>query len=142
MQNHTVTPNGLGKIPAVLAYNHRSPVRGIGVSDISDIADAQKFVYNLTSEVEQSVRTNGHPALAKTTGTEASAGAGAIVLMEDNLDPGLKPYMLSVETDTDSIYNAIKHTTEVIDKMGSVGSIRSTEAQRLSGVAQEQEFQL
>jgi hypothetical protein len=138
----TEEENGLGFIPAVLAYNHRSPVRGIGVSDISDIADAAKFIYNLTSEVEQSVRINGHPALVKTPGTEATAGAGAIIQMEDNLDPGLKPYMLSVTTDSNSIYGAINHTVTAIDKMANTGSIRGTEATRMSGVAQEQEFQL
>ena len=134
--------NQLGKIPAIIAYNQRSPARGIGISDIADIAMAQKFLYNLTSEVEQSIRINGHPALVKTVGTEASAGAGAIVTMEDNLDSGLKPYMLSVSTDTNQIYQAIGHTIESIDKMANTGSIRSTEARRLSGVAQEQEFQL
>ena len=142
VQEETIEPNGLGKIPAVLAYNHRSPVRGIGVSDISDIAAAQKFIYNLNSEVEQSVRVNGHPALVKTPGTEASAGAGAIIQMEDNLDPGLKPYMLAVSTDIGSIFTAINHATEAIDKMANTGSIRSTESRRMSGVAQEQEFQL
>jgi hypothetical protein len=134
--------NQLGSIPAVLAYNHRSPVRGIGVSDIADISMAAKFIYNLTSEVEQSVRINGHPALVKTAGTEAMAGAGAIIQMEDNMDPGLKPYMLTVSTDTNSIYSAINHTVTAIDKMANTGSIRSTEATRMSGVAQEQEFQL
>jgi hypothetical protein len=137
-----VEVNGLGKIPAVLAYNHRSPVRGIGVSDIADIADAQKFIYNMTSEVEQSVRVNGHPALVKTAGTEAGAGAGAIIQIEENLDPGLKPYMLSVSTDIESIFTAINHATEAIDKMANTGSIRSIESRRMSGVAQEQEFQL
>jgi hypothetical protein len=137
-----VEVNGLGKIPAVLAYNHRSPVRGIGVSDIADIADAQKFIYNMTSEVEQSVRVNGHPALVKTAGTEAGAGAGAIIQIEENLDPGLKPYMLSVSTDIASIFTAINHATEAIDKMANTGSIRSIESRRMSGVAQEQEFQL
>lgn len=142
VSEQTVEINGLGKIPAVIAYNHRSPVRGIGVSDISDIADAQKFIYNLTSEVEQSVRINGHPALVKTAGTEAMAGAGAVVQIEDNLDPGLKPYVLSVSTDTNSIYAAIEHTVSSIDKMANTGSVRSTEAQRMSGVAQQQEFEL
>jgi uncharacterized protein (DUF433 family) len=134
--------NGLGLIPAVLAYNQRSPVRGIGVSDIADISMAAKFIYNLTSEVEQSVRINGHPALVKTSGTEATAGAGAIIQIEENLDPGLKPYMLSVTTDTGSIYGAVNHTVTAIDKMANTGSIRGTEATRMSGVAQEQEFQL
>lgn len=142
VRSQTVETNQLGLIPCVLAYNHRSPVRGLGVSDISDIADASKFVYNLTSEVEQSVRINGHPALVKTASTEASAGAGAVIQIEENLDPGLKPYMLSVNTDTNSIYAAITHTVSAIDKMANTGSIRGTVATQMSGIAQEQEFQL
>lgn len=142
VMEHTVEVNELGEIPAVCAYNQKSPVRGIGISDISDIADAQKFIYNMTSEVEQSVRINGHPALVKTAGTEASAGAGAIIQMEDNLDPGLRPFILSVATDVNQIFTAIQHYSSIIDKIANTGSIRSTEASRMSGVAQEQEFQL
>ena len=142
VDEHYVEVNGLGEIPAVISYNIKSPVRGIGISDITDIADAQKTIYNLTSEVEQSIRINGHPALVKTAGTEAMAGAGAIVQMEDNLDPGLKPYVLSVSTDIASIFTAINHVTASIDKMANTGSIRATEATQMSGIAQEQEFQL
>lgn len=140
--SHTIEPNPLGEIPAIIAYNHKTPVRGIGMSDIADIAKAQRTIYNLTSEVEQSIRINGHPALVKTPGTEASAGAGAVIQMEDNLDPGLKPYILSVSTDVNQIYTAIEHVTGIIDKMSNTGSIRATESRRMSGVAQEQEFQL
>jgi len=139
---HIVEPNGIGEIPAMIAYSRKSPVRGFGVSDITDIADAQKTIYNLTSEVEQSIRINGHPALVKTAGAEASAGAGAIIQIEDNMDSGLKPYILSVSTDTDSIFTAIKHTTDAIDKMANTGAIRSNLASRMSGVAQQQEFEL
>jgi hypothetical protein len=142
VKEQTIEVNGLGEIPAVLAYNHRSPVRGIGVSDISDIAMAQKTIYNLTSECEQSVRINGHPALAATAGTELSAGAGAVIRMEDNLDPGLRPFMLAVSTDINSIFTAINHVTESIDKMANTGSIRATESRRMSAVAQQQEFEL
>jgi hypothetical protein len=142
VMEHTIEPNGLGEIPAVCAYNQKSAVRGIGISDITDIADAQRFIYNMTSEVEQSIRINGHPALVKTPGTEASAGAGAIIQMEDNLDPGLKPYILSVSTDVNQIFTAISHYSDIIDKIANTGSIRSTESRRISGVAQEQEFQL
>ena len=142
IMEHMIEVNELGEIPAVCAYNQKSPVRGIGISDINDIADAQKFIYNMTSEVEQSVRINGHPALVKTAGTEASAGAGAIIQMEDNLDSGLKPYMLSVSTDVNQIFTAINHYSNIIDKIANTGSIRATESRRMSGVAQEQEFQL
>jgi hypothetical protein len=140
--SHSIEPNPLGEIPAIIAYNFKSPVRGVGISDIVDIAKAQRTIYNLTSEVEQSIRINGHPALCKTAGTEASAGAGAIIQMEDNLDPGLRPYVLSVSTDINQIFTAINHVTEIIDKMANTGSIRDTSAKVMSGVSREHEFQL
>ena len=142
VKEHTIEVNQLGEIPAICAYNIKSPVRGIGQSDISDIANAQKSVYNLTSEVEQSIRINGHPTIVKTVDVEMSAGAGSVALMPDNLDPGLKPYAMTVSTDITSIFTAINHVTDVIDKMANTGSIRSVESRRMSGVAQEQEFQL
>jgi hypothetical protein len=135
-------PNPLNDIPVICVYNQKSPVRGLGISDISDISRIQRFIYNMTSEVEQSIRINGHPALAATAGTELTAGAGAVIRMEDNLDPGLKPYAIEVSTDVNQIYTAIEHATSVIDKMANTGSIRATEARRMSGVAQQQEFEL
>jgi len=135
-------PNGLGRVPAVICYGTRSPVRGIGASDISDIADHQKKIYNELSEVEQSIRLNGHPALVKTPDVEASAGAGAIVSMPDNLDPGLKPYMLSVSTDIGAIYASIAASVAAIDKMANTGAIRTSESRSISGVAMRTEFEL
>lgn len=135
--------NGLGKIPAVICYNGRSTVRGIGVSDIADIADAQKFIYNATSEVEQSIRLDSHPSLVKTPETQAGIGAGSLIHMPDNLDPGLKPYLLEFGgASVDSIYLSIKHTIESIDKMANTGGVRASESRTLSGVAMETEFQL
>jgi len=136
-------PNGLGKIPAVCAYNGRSTVRGIGVSDIADIADAQRFIYNATSEVEQSIRMNTHPSLVKTPETEAGIGAGSLIHMPDNLDPGLKPYLLEFSgSSVDAIYQSIQHTIDAIDKMANTGAVRATQSRTLSGVAMETEFQL
>lgn len=135
--------NGLGKIPAVIAYNGRSTVRGIGVSDIADIADAQKFIYNATSEVEQSIRLDSHPSLVKTPETQAGIGAGSLIHMPENLDPGLKPYLLEFGgASVASIYESIKHTIDTIDKMANTGAVRATESRTLSGVAMETEFQL
>lgn len=135
--------NGLGKIPAVIAYNGRSVVRGIGVSDIADIADAQKFIYNATSEVEQTIRMDSHPSLVKTPETQAGTGSGAIIHMPENLDPGLKPYLLEFNgASVDSIYAAVNHAIDSIDKMANTGAVRATESRTLSGVAMETEFQL
>jgi hypothetical protein len=135
-------PNGLGRIPATICYATRSPVRGIGGSMISDIADAQKMIYNLSSEVEQSIRINGHPTLVKTVEVEASAGAGSVALMPDGMDPGLKPYLLNVSTDINQIYTSINSLVNSIDKMANTGAVRATESRTLSGVAMETEFQL
>jgi len=142
VNSELVEVNGLGSIPAVIAYGTRSPVRGIGASDISDIADHQKKIYNELSEVEQSIRLNGHPTVVKTPDVEMSAGAGSIALMPDNLDPGLKPYMLNVSTDISAIYNSIQQSVQAIDKMANTGAIRATESRTLSGVAMRTEFEL
>jgi hypothetical protein len=135
--------NGLGKIPAVCAYNGRSTTRGIGISDIADIADQQRFIYNATSEVEASIRMNTHPSLCVTSETVIGTGAGSIIQMETNLDPGLKPYLLEYTgASVASIYEAIKHAIDSIDKMANTGAVRAVESRTLSGVAMETEFAL
>ena len=138
-----IEDNQLRFIPAVICYNARSSVRGIGVSDIADIADMQKFIYNATSEVEQSIRLDSHPSLVKTPETLAGIGAGSIIQIPDNLDPGLKPYLLDFKgANIDSIYKSIEHAIASIDKMANTSSARSTLNQAMSGVAMETEFQL
>lgn len=135
--------NELGYIPAVIAYNKRSITRGLGVSDITDIADLQKFIYNSTSEVEQSIRLNTHPSLVKTPDTQAGIGAGSIIQVPENLDPGLKPYLLEFNgASVSSIYQAIDHAISAIDKIANTGAVRATESKVMSGVAMETEFQL
>lgn len=136
-------PNQLGVIPVVLVYNQRSQVRGIGVSDIDDIADQQRAIYNELSEVEQSVRLEGHPSLVMTSDTQVGSGAGAIVIMAENLDPGLKPYMLNVDAvPIASLYESIKNRVQSIDRMANTGSVRATETRDISGIALQTEFQL
>jgi hypothetical protein len=135
--------NELGYIPAVCLYNGRSPVRGVGISDITDIADLQKFIYNCTSEIDQSIRLDSHPSLVKTPETQAGIGAGSIIHMPDNLDAGLKPYVLEFSgASVQSIRETISHTADVIDKLANIGSVRGTESKTMSGVAMETEFQL
>ena len=138
-----VEPNGLGKIPAVIAYNQRSVMRGIGISDISDVASTQKYIYNALSEIEQSIRLDSHPSLVKTPETNAGVGAGAIIHMPENMDPGLKPYVLDFAgASVDKILATIEQSVESIDKMANTGAVRATVSRTMSGVAMETEFQL
>jgi hypothetical protein len=135
--------NGLGKIPAVCIYNRRGIVRGIGVSDITDIADHQRFIYNCYSEIMQSIQMDTHPSLVATPETRIGTGSGALIHMPENLDPQLKPYLLEFSgAGVEKILSSIKASVEAIEKMANIGSIRGTEGRRMSGVAQQQEFEL
>lgn len=137
------TPNPLGDIPFVPVYAQRGQHRGIGVSTISDIADMTKSIYEEYSEIAQIIRLTNHPTLVKTPGTEVSAGAGAIIQMEEGIDPGLRPYILQPDgASIDSVLNSIRQKIESIDRMASLGGIRSVESRRLSGIGLQTEFQL
>jgi len=138
-----VEPNGLSKIPAICVYNRRSTVRGIGVSAIADIADHQKYIYNSYSEIFQSVQMNTHPSLVVAGQTQVGTGSGAVIRVEENSDPGLKPYVLNFgSSDINNILSAVRQSTDAIDKMANTGAVRATESRTMSGVAMETEFQL
>lgn len=139
----TVEPNGLFRIPAICAYNGRTLTRGIGISDISDIADAQRYIYNLTSEIQQSAVLDSHPSLVTTPDVQIGTGAGSLIQISETSDPGLKPYLLEFSgASIDSMLETIRHTVSTIDKMANTGGVRTTETRSMSGVAMETEFQL
>jgi len=136
-------PNQLGQIPIVIAYNQRSPIRGLGVSDISDIADQQKAIYNELSEIEASIRLDSHPTLVTPENVKLGSGAGAICYVPETMDPGLKPYTLQNSgADISAIYASINARIASIDKMANTGAVRATEARTMSGIAMQTEFQL
>lgn len=138
-----VEPNQLGMIPAVIAYSTKSIVRGLGVSDIVDIADAQRMIYNCNSEVMQSIQLDSHPSLVTTTEVQVGVGAGAVIQMPDNSDPGLKPYVLDFGgANVQNILETIRHQIASIDKMANTGAIRTTETRDASGIAIQTEFEL
>ena len=136
-------PNPLGRIPAVIVYNQRSPMRGIGVSDLTDIADLQKAIYNELSEIEQIIRLSNHPSLVKTRDTDATAGAGSIIEIPDNIDANLKPYILQPSgSNLDGVLKSIEHKVDAINRLSHVGAIRATGERIQSGIALRTEFQL
>ena len=135
--------NELMMIPAVCVYNTRSAVKGLGISDLDDIADLCKFIYNMTSEVEQTQRLDAHPSLVKTPETNAGTGAGSIITMPENLDPGLKPYLLEYNgASVDSLYKSIQHAQDTIDKLACLGAMRASDARVMSGISRQVEFQM
>jgi len=139
----TVEPNMLGMIPAILVYNQRSVTKDLGVSDITDIADVQRQIYNLTSENEQAIRLDGHPSLVVPPTAQLGSGAGAIIQLQDGSDPGLNPYYLEAGgTSVTNIHSSIDKLVESIDRMSFTSGVRTTKTQTQSGVSLETEFQL
>ena len=136
-------PNTLGKIPCVVVYSNRSPHRGIGISPVGDIADAQKMLFDMSSEIMQLIQLTNHPTLVKTADTEAAAGAGGIIQMPQTLDPGLRPSLLQPSgANIDSVISSMEKIVESIDRQACLGGIRSVESRRLSGIGLQSEFQL
>lgn len=134
--------NPLGMIPAVCLYNKRSPKRGVGISDLTDVALLQRSIYNELSEMEQLIRLSNHPSLVKTQGVEASAGAGAVVSMPDDLDSGLKPYLLQPSgANLSEIRASIEQKVEMIDRATHMSGVRHTKTQVQSGIALQTEFE-
>ena len=135
--------NALGKIPAVFLPAQRSVIRGIGISDLSDVAHMQRSIYQEYSEIEQIIRISNHPTLVKTFNTEASGGAGAVINLPDDLDQGLKPYQIQPSgSNLDAVRNAISDKVEAINRMAHMGAVRGTEVITQSGVAMQTEFEL
>ena len=135
--------NLIGKIPAVILYNSKSHKKGIGQSDLQDIADLQKSIYNELSEIEQLIRLTNHPSLVKTPSVNASAGAGAVIEMPEEIDSNLKPYLLQPSgANLQSIMDSIKHKVEAINRIAHTGAIRTTKQQVSSGIALQTEFEL
>jgi hypothetical protein len=135
--------NALGKIPAVVLYNQRTSKKGIGISDLSDVADLQKSIYNDYSEIEQLIRLSNHPSLVKTPNVEASAGAGSIIEMPEDLAPELKPYIIQPSSQSlESIMKTIQTKVHAINRITHMGAVRGTEKTVNSGIALQTEFQL
>ena len=140
---HEEYENPLGYIPFIFHAPLKSPTKGVGISLVADVANQQKFIYNCISEVEQHLRISSHPTLVKPTSTDAVAGAGSILNLDESVDPGLKPYLLSPTlSTTDSILKAIENQCAAIQRMTHTSSIQATHGTPMSGVALQTERQL
>ena len=129
------TVNALGEIPCVVLYNNRGWTHGIGISDIADVSDIQRSIYSDYSEINQLIKLSNHPTLVKTHSTEASAGAGAIITMDDNMPGDLKPFLLTPSgQNISTLLETINRKVEAIDKLTHLESVTGQKTAR-SGVA-------
>lgn len=138
-----VFENPLGMIPFINYAPLQSPRLGVGYSLVADVAYAQKYIYNLLSELEQNIRISGHPSLVKTPSTKASAGAGAIIEVQEDTEPGLKPYLLQPSgSSIEGILDAIDKVVNSITRMTHTSAVQIMRGTPMSGVALQTERQL
>ena len=137
-----VIPNALGKVPFFALMPHKSPVTGMGESILNDVADVQRSIYNKLSELEQTIRLSGHPTLVKTAETTVTGGAGGMVILPEDLDPGLYPQLLQPSGSVESIIAAIQHDIDAINGMTHLGAIRAVKGSVMSGDAISKEREL
>ena len=135
--------NAIGEIPAVILYNQKSQRKAIGISDLSDVAELQRSIYNDYSEIEQLIRLSNHPSLVKTPNVEASAGAGSVIEVPEDMPSDLKPYIIQPSSQSlDGIMSCIQMKVDAINRITHMGSVRGTEKTVNSGIALQTEFSL
>jgi hypothetical protein len=136
--------NALGEVPFIVHYANRTQHNGIGMSDIADVAKAQQSVFNLMSEAEQSIRISGHPTLVKTQDVTATAGAGAVLNLDNTMDPNLRPYLLEPNgSNVSSIIDMITVNIESFLRSTHLGAIMAARGLSVkSGVALATEFEM
>lgn len=128
--------NPLGKVPFLNYAPLPSPTPGVGISLVNDVAYAQKYIYNLLSELEQNIRISGHPSLVKTPSTRANAGAGAIIEVQEDMEPGLKPYLLQPSgSSIEGILDTIDKIVESITRMTHTSAVQAVRGSPMSGIA-------
>lgn len=135
--------NPIGAIPFAQLKANPSAARGVGMSDIADVAKVQQAIFNLLSEAEQNIRISSHPSLVATPEVDVAAGAGAIITVESSTAPELKPYLLQPSSASiDSIIKMIEKHQEMIMKMTHLEAVSTTKTVAKSGVALQVEFNM
>lgn len=136
--------NPIGEVPFVVHYANPTQYKGVGHSDIADVAKIQQSCFNLLSEAEQSIRISGHPTLVKTQDVTAMAGAGSVMNMDNTMDPNLRPYLLEpTGSNIGSIVEMIQVHIENFLRSTHLGAIMAARGLSVkSGVALATEFDM
>ena len=136
-------PNEIGIIPFCILKANPSHIRGLGMSDLADVAKIQQAIFGLMSEAEQAIRISSHPSLVKTASTDASAGAGAIITIDETLPGELKPFLLQPSSaNIDAIIKILKEHQTMIMKMTHLEAVVGQRTYAQSGVALQTEFSM
>ena len=136
--------NAIGEVPFVQLKANPSEFKGVGRSDIGDVAKIQQALFNMLSEADQGIRVSNHPTLVKTMDTQASAGAGAVINVDSNMPADLRPYILEPNgTNITSIVAMMEQHIQAFLRMTHLGAIMAAKGLSIkSGIALSTEFEM
>ena len=126
--------NPLGYLPFQHVYETESFYRGIGTSDVGDVADIQRYNYNLISEAIQNIRISSHPSIVAQPDAELNGGVGAIIYVDEQTQ--IQPYLLQpTGASIESILKVMEQNISAIDDITHLSAVRAVTGQPMSGVA-------
>lgn len=144
--------NPLKEIPWVWVYNAKTGERGLGFSDITDIARIDASIMRNLSEIEEVITFGAFPMMRKPYKSQGQSSiqsdeVGMAAILEfDPENPESKPDWLdaAVSEPISAILEVIGKKIEEIYRSANVGGMASMEVstQAKSGTALKAEFQL
>jgi len=127
-------PNPLGYIPFHSVCDTKSFHKGIGNSDIGDVCDIMRSIYNKLSELYSNIRLSSHPSIVAEPSAEINGGSGAIIYVDENTQ--VQPYLLQpTGASIDGIIKSIELDVEAIDSITHLKAVKAKTGSPMSGVA-------
>lgn len=142
--------NPLGEIPFVFLYNLRSRIKGIGVSDIHEVARIDLSIIRDMSQISEITNYAAFPMMRKPMqrlGDEQQDDVGPSAILEFNPELGIqgKPDWLKAEVTgpVQAILSVVAKKVEEIYRATNAGGLTATETSKAakSGAALSAEFQ-
>jgi len=125
--------NPLGYIPFIHVQTDKSFHKGIGTSAVGDVCDLQREIYNLTSELYQTIRISSAPSIVAEPAAEITGGAGAIITIPETTTN--TPYLLQpTGASVDGILKSIEQKVSAIDDLTHLTAIKAKKGAQ-SGVS-------
>ena len=126
--------NPIGRVPFICAVDDNSFWDGIGVSDIGDVADLSRSIYNKLSELYANIRISSHPSIVAEPSTQLNGGVGAVITVDENTN--IQPYLLQpTGASIQGIIDAINLDIDAINEITHLKAVKARNGQPMSGVA-------
>lgn len=138
--NYEEYPNPIGYVPFIHVQTDKSFHKGVGTSAVGDVCDLQREIYNLSSELYQTIRLSSHPSIVAEPAAEISGGAGAIITIPE--DTSNVPYLLQpTGASVDGILRSIEQKVDAIDELSHLTAIKAKKGAQ-SGISLQVEKEM